>query len=155
MVHWGFTGVLLYALTKQLDEVEELEDFSLLQNEMVFAVIFLVLLIARFVYMRATRPTALPSGAAGPMSTLARAVHLGMYAGLLLIALSGLCIGGLYWSGSKSGIAMEAALLVHEIAVNGSYSLILLHIAGALYHRRKGGGIWDAMVPLLPEKGRS
>ena len=48
-------------LAKQLDDVEELEDFGLLQNEMIFASVFLIVLLARFAYMRATRPTALPS----------------------------------------------------------------------------------------------
>ena len=60
ILHWGFIAVFIYALTKQLDEVEELEDFSLVQYEMAFASIFLVLLFARFVYMQSTRPTALP-----------------------------------------------------------------------------------------------
>ncbi|MEM8769253.1 MAG: cytochrome b/b6 domain-containing protein, partial [Pseudomonadota bacterium] len=67
-------------------------------------------------------------------------------------ALSGLAIGALYWSGIKSGLAMDAALIVHEIAVNGSYFLILSHIAAALYHRREGDGIWDAMVPFWKER---
>ena len=36
-MHWGFIGVFVFAVTKQLDEVVELEDFSLLQYEMAFA----------------------------------------------------------------------------------------------------------------------
>ena len=42
--HWGFIVVFIYALTKQLDEVEELEDLELLEAEMIFASIFLVIL---------------------------------------------------------------------------------------------------------------
>ncbi|MBT7539107.1 MAG: hypothetical protein HN683_07190, partial [Gammaproteobacteria bacterium] len=30
VLHWGFIGVFAYALTKQIDELDELEDFSLL-----------------------------------------------------------------------------------------------------------------------------
>ncbi len=149
--HWGFLLVYIYALTKQLDEVEELEDFSLLQQEMVFAVIFLVLLFARFVFMQTTRPTALPGDTPDQTRLLARIVHLAMYAGLALIAVSGLVIGGLYWSGIKSGGMMDAALLVHEIAVNTSYFLILGHVIAALFHRRKRDGIWNAMVPVWKE----
>ena len=60
-LHWGFVGVFVYALTKQIDELEELEDASLLQNEMMFATLFLTLLLSRFVYMRSRGSTALPS----------------------------------------------------------------------------------------------
>ena len=150
-IHWGFIGVFIFALTKQLDEVEELEDLSLLHYEMFFASIFLVLLIARFVFMRSTRPTALPTNTPKPMRLAARSVHLAMYAGLSLIAVSGLVVGGLYWSGIKSGSAMDIALIVHEIAVNTSFFLIAGHIAAAFYHRRKGDGIWNVMVPVWKE----
>lgn len=147
-IHWGFIGVFIYALSKQLDEVEELEDVTLLQHEMVFAAFFLVLLIARFIYMRSTRPSALPNDTPKHMKRFARAGHLAMYFGLSLIAVSGLWIGGLYWSGIKSGTAMDIALITHEIAVNSSYVLIAGHVAAAIYHRRKGDGVWEAMVPV-------
>ncbi len=150
-VHWGSVAFILYAFAKQLDEVDELEDFALLQYEMVFASVFLLLLLARFVFMRSTRPTALPPSTPEQMRLMASVAHLGMYAALALIAISGLTIGGLYWVGIKSGIGMDAALIVHEIAVNASYVLVLLHVAAAIYHRRKRDGIWDAMVPVWRE----
>ena len=153
--HWGFIVVFIYALTKQLDEVEELEDFSLLQYEMVFATVFIALLLARFFFMQLTRPSALPANTPVNSRRLARSVHLAMYATLFLIPASGLVIGGLYWNGDKSGTAMEAALLIHEIAVNSTYFLILGHIAAALYHRRQGDGLWNAMVPVWKEPERS
>ena len=148
-IHWGFIVVFIYALTKQLDEVEELEDFSLLQYEMVFATFFLVLLVARFVVMQTTRPTALPASTPRNVRRLARTVHLAMYGALASIALSGLMIGGLYGSDIKAGIAMEVALWLHEIAVNGSFILITGHILAAVYHRRRDDGIWQSMVPNL------
>lgn len=150
-LHWGFILVFLYALTKQLDEVEELEDAALLQNEMVFASIFLALLLARFLYMQFTRPSAMPTTTSVAARRLARTVHVAMYVGLATIAVSGLWIGAMYGAGTKSGPAMDAALLLHEIAVNGSYFLILGHIAAAIYHRRQGDGLWDTMVPLWKE----
>ncbi len=149
--HWGFIVVFIYALTKQLDEVEELEDLSLLQTEMLFASVFLILLIARFVYMQTTQPSVLAADAPGATRLLARAVHLAMYASLALIAVTGLVIGGLYGSGIKQGTLMEIALVAHEIAVNTTYFLILGHVAAAVYHRRKGDGIWNAMVPVWKE----
>lgn len=150
--HWGFLGLFLYALTKQLDEVEELEDLALLQAEMIFAGVFLVLLIARFAFMQSTRPSVLPSTPRRER-LLARAVHIAMYAGLALIAITGLGIGYLYESGTKSGSTMNALLLAHEIAVNASYTLIIGHVAAAIYHRRRSDGVWDAMVPVWREPG--
>lgn len=147
LFHWGFIGVLLYALSKQLDEVEELEDFSLLQTEMAFAALFLLILMIRFIYMRSTRPTALPSDTPEQVLHMARSIHLAIYGSIGMIAVSGLMIGGLYWSGYKSGMAMGIALGMHEGFVNASYVLIILHVAAALYHRRTGDGIWQAMVP--------
>ncbi len=93
--HWGFIVVFVYALAKQLDEVEELEDFALLQYEMVFASAFLVLLITRFVFMHSTRPTVLPGDTPKQIRFWARCVHLGMYISLALVAITGLVIGGL------------------------------------------------------------
>ena len=79
ILRWGFILVFAYGLAKQLDDVEELEDFGLLQNEMIFASVFLIVLLARFAYMRATRPTALPSStdkSAQRTKRWARAVHV-------------------------------------------------------------------------------
>ena len=122
---------------------------------MVFAAAFLLLLFVRFVFMQAMRPSAMPSDTPKPTRLLARSAHLAMYLSLSLIPITGLYIGGMYWSGIKSGSAMDAALLLHEIAVNSSYFLILGHVAAAVYHRRKGDGIWNAMVPVWKEAKRN
>ncbi len=146
-MHWGFIGVFIYMLTKQVDEVEELEDVALLREEVILAVIFLALLLARFVYMRSTRPTALPDDTPKNMMLLAKAVHLGMYISLALIAITGLMIGALYGSGTKEGALLEAVLLAHEICFWTSMNLIFLHIAGAVYHRQLRDGVWNSMLP--------
>lgn len=151
IMHWGFALFFVYALTKQLDAVEQLEDVALLRYEMVFAALLLALLLARFIFMRTTRPTALPQATPARTKRWANVVHLAMYASVALIALSGLGIGGLYWSGIKTGPAMHSALVVHEIAVHASYILIMGHVAAAAWHRRQGDGIWNAMVPLWKE----
>ena len=150
-IHWGFTLFVIYAFTKQLDEVDELEDLSLLESEIIFASVFLVLLVARFVYMQRTTPTILPADTPIVKWRLARSVHLGMYAGLAMIAVSGLWIGGLYWGGTKSGGQMDFALLLHEIGVNSTYLLVLAHVGAALFHRRQRDGIWNSMVPFWRE----
>ncbi|MBO6823289.1 MAG: cytochrome b/b6 domain-containing protein [Pseudomonadales bacterium] len=152
-LHWGFVGVFVYALTKQIDELEELEDASLLQNEMMFATLFLTLLLSRFVYMRSRGSTALPSDTPRLNMLMARAVHLGMYVSLAMIAVTGLVIGVLYWSGFKAGAGISVVLIAHELFVQLSYLLIFLHVSAALYHRRKRDGIWSAMVPFLLKEG--
>ncbi len=152
VIHWGFIVVFAFVVSRQVDEVEELEDFALLQEEVLFAIVFLVLLVARFIYMRSTRPTAMPNDMPRNMALVARFVHLGMYVSLAMIAISGLMIGGLYWSGIKEGALMEAVLLSHEVMFWTSINLIGLHTIGAIYHRQKRDGIWDAMVPVWKEK---
>ena len=150
--HWGFLAVFVFALTKQLDEVEELEDVSLLQYELIFASAFLGLLMIRFLYMQFTRPSALPNETPVRTKRLARAVHLAMYISTAAIAVTGIWVGVLYWNGTKSGAAMDAALIFHEISVLVTYWLIAGHVAAAVYHRRQTDGVWDAMVPFWREK---
>ena len=152
LIHWAFIGVFAIGVINQVDEVEELESTVLLVTEVVFAVVFLSLLLFRFIYMR-TAKAALPQlDMPKPLILLALTVHRGMYVSLALIAITGLIIGGLYYFGSKNGWVLEAVLLLHEICFWISVNLIGLHIAGAIYHRRKGDGVWNAMVPILPEK---
>ena len=149
--HWGFALVFAYAIYKQIDDVTQLQDTALLHFEIVFAAAFLALLIARFVYMRLTMPTALPETTPKPMKLLARAGHLATYASVGMIADLALVIGAIYGSGNTTGFAIDAAIGVHEAAVTASYAMIALHITAALYHRLKGDGIWSAMVPVFKE----
>ena len=150
-VHWGFIGVFVFGVINQVDEVEELESFNLLVTEVVFAIIFLLLLLLRFIYMR-SQQTAMPQlQMPKNFRLLARIVHLGMYVSLALIAITGLIIGGLYYFNVKGGLVLEAILLLHEIIFWISVNLICLLIVGALYHRLKGDGVWSAMVPILRE----
>ena len=43
--HWGFVLLFIYGVAKQVDEIEQLEDNFFFQFEIVFALIFLFLLI--------------------------------------------------------------------------------------------------------------
>ncbi len=153
-IHWAFIGVFAFVLSKQVDEVEELEDLALLLEEMFFATVFLLLLLARYMYMHSTRSTVLPGDTSKKMIWLAQTVHMGMYVSLALLALSGLGIGGLYWSGIKDGMFFEVILLSHEIIFWVSVVFICAHIVGALFHRFMGDGVWDSMVPVWKERLR-
>jgi|TARA_B110000037_G_scaffold118582_1_gene135818 cytochrome b561 len=103
--------------------------------------------------MRLTRPTVLLSDTPRIEMLMAQSVHLGMYTSLAMIAVTGLVIGGMYWSGIKDGTGMHVALVAHEFFLQVSYLLIFLHVSAAIYHRRKGDGIWSAMVPYFWKEG--
>ena len=150
-MHWAFIAVFAFGVVNQVDEVEELEDAALLVEEVVFAVIFLALLLVRFIYMRAVREGMLELEMSNKLILLARAVHLGMYISLAWIALSGLMIGGLYYFGLKDGVVLGTILLLHEMFFWTSVNLMALHVVGAIYHRLQGDGVWSAMVPLWKE----
>ena len=150
-MHWAFIAVFAFGVVNQVDEVEELEGAALLVEEAVFAVIFLALLLVRFIYMRAVREGMPELEMSNKLILLARAVHLGMYIRLALIALSGLMIGGLDYIGLKDGVVFGTSLLLHEMFFWTSVNLMALHVVGAIYHRLQGDGVWSAMVPLWKE----
>jgi len=151
-MHWAFIGVFAYAVINQVDEVEELENSTRLMKEVLFAILFLSLLLFRFIYMRSARAAMPQLDIPKSLILLARVVHLGMYVSLALIAITRLIIGGLYYFGVKDGLVLEAILLLHEIIFWASVNLMGLHIAGAIYHRLQGDGVWSAMVPILKEE---
>ena len=150
-MHWMFIGVFAYGVVNQVDEIGELDSSYRLIWEMVFTMIFLSLLLFRCIYMRSARATMPQLDMPKNLILLARTVHLGMYASLALIAVNGLIIGGLYYSGIKDGLMLEGVLLSHEVFFWTSVNLMSLHIAGAIYHRFRGDGVWSAMVPILKE----
>ena len=50
-IHWIFTLLYAYGIFKQVDDLTELEDASLLNFEIMFAIIFLILVLVRYFYM--------------------------------------------------------------------------------------------------------
>ena len=151
-MHWAFIAVFAYGVINQVDEVEEFEDFALLLNEVLFTVLFLSILLVRYLYMR-TVSAAMPAlDMPRRLILLARTVQQGMYVSLTLIGVTGLAIGGLYYSGVKEGALLEVVLLAHEVFFWVSVNLMGAHVAGAIYHRFKSDGVWDSMVPFFKEK---
>ena len=150
--HWGFIVIFGYGIFKQVDELEQLADLSLLKFEMIFALAFLLLLIIRFIYMRKTQKSSLPAATSQKQKYAAKIVHYGMYFCLGLIAISGISIGTLYWLGFKSGLLIEGVISIHELSFTVIYFLILIHISAAIYHRFLGDGVWNSMVPFWKEK---
>ena len=150
--HWGFVLLFIYGVTKQVNEIEQLEDKLFFQFEIFFAVIFLFLLVIRFVYMNKTQETSLPDDTSKIQKIAARTVHLGMYSALAGTAITGLLIGLFYWLGFTEGLFIDFLTAIHSFVVNGLYWLIGIHIIAAVYHRLKKDGVWSSMVPFLKEK---
>ncbi|ODA30717.1 cytochrome B [Veronia pacifica] len=147
MLHWSFVIIFIYGVIKQVNDISQLEDESLLVFEIVFAFLFVTLLGIRFVYMKNTQ-TSLPSESPEWQKKAARIVHLGMYLSLAIIAISGLIIGGLFWQGKSEGLLIDSIVVLHELSVSSSYALISVHIIAALYHKILKDGVWSAMVPM-------
>ena len=151
-MHWGFVLVFIYAVLKQIESINQLEDGSLLKFEVVFAIVFLLLLAIRFFYMKKTQQSSLPEQTPEPQKLAAKIVHTGMYICLAAIPLSGLMIGLLFWLELKDGMLINIVIEAHEFAVSIIYWLIGIHILAAIYHRLKKDGVWSSMVPLWKEK---
>ena len=150
--HWGFVLLFVYGVAKQVDEIEQLEDKFFFQFEIIFALLFLFLLVIRFVYMSKTQETSLPEDTPKIQKILARCVHLGMYTSLAGTAMTGLLIGLFFWLGFKEGLIIDLLTGLHSFVVNALYWLIGIHIIAAIYHRLKKDGVWSSMVPFFKEK---
>ena len=158
-IHWSFILLYVYGIFKQVNELDELEDTNLLLFEIIFATIFLVIVILRYSYMSRFKTFL---GAREPVHIVhyyfARTVHKAMYACFILLPLTGLMIAGLYSQGytvnatpDEEQTVMDLVLDLHGAVADLSYMLIFLHIGAAIYSRIKGEGVWSSMVPILKE----
>ena len=152
VLHWSFVILFSYGIFKQINDINQLEDLTLLKFEITFAVFFISFLIFRFFYMKRTQTSSLPPNTPKAQKTLAKLVHYGMYVGMISIALSGLIIGCFYWVGLKGGFFINFLISWHETSVSTVYWLIGLHLVGAIFHRFKNDGVWESMVPILQNR---
>ena len=155
--HWGFVLLYAYGIFKQIDDLSQLEDTTLLQFEIIFASVFLLLVVIRYGYMRRFETF---QGSVVPVhryhKRFARLMHVAMYLCLVLLPLTGLAIAGLYTQGiGEEELAMDVAIGLHALSADLSYALIAIHVVAALYSRIKGEGVWTSMVPVFTEKGPS
>ena len=154
IIHWTFIPLYAYGIFKQVDDIEALEDQALLIFETIFASIFLLIVILRFTYMRRFKTFQGATHAPHRIHTfIAKSVHRGMYAALILLPLSGLVIAALYSQDIKTGPLQDGALAIHEFSAALSYVMIATHVSAAIYSRVKGEGVWSSMVPILNEDG--
>ena len=152
LLHWGFVFLFVYGVAKQVDNINQLEDFNFFRFEIIFALIFLFLLIVRLIYMKTTQKTSLPDKTNKLQKNVAKYVHNGMYLLLMGTVLSGLLIGYLFWIEINDEFLLDIIISMHEIIINLLYLLIGIHILAATYHRFKKDGVWSSMVPFFKEK---
>ena len=151
ILHWSFVVFFAYGVIKQVDNLDQLKDTSLLRSEILFAVAFLFLLVVRYFYMKITQKSSLPIKTNKAQKLVARAVHLGMYATLGGIAISGLIIGFLFWLGLQEGTIIQVIVTIHEFLIPLMYWLIIAHVSAAIYHRLRKDGVWSSMAPFWKE----
>lgn len=151
ILHWGFVLLFIYGVIKQVGNVNQLTDTSLLIFEVSFATIFCLLLLVRFTYMKKTQSSSLPAKTYKLQRLAAKVVHLGMYISLAAIAITGMIIGFLFWVGIKNGFILDGIVGLHEFFVLLIYWLIAIHVVAAFYHRLLKDGVWSSMVPFWKE----
>jgi len=151
-IHWTFSILYAYGIFKQVEDLEELEDASLLKLEILFAVVFLVIVMLRFFYMKDAKTLL---GAHEEMHSghlfIAKVTHRLVYFSLIMLPTTGLLIAGIINAGIQ-GVGIAIAL--HEFSAFLSYVTIAIHVAASLYSRYKGEGVWNAMVPVWREDSK-
>ena len=151
-IHWTFTVLYAYGIFKQVEDLEELEDVSLLNFEIFFAIVFLIIVLLRYFYMKDVKRLL---GAHDEMHKghlfIAKATHRLVYFSLIMLPTTGLLIAGMLAADIPG---MQAAIALHEFSAFLSYVTIALHVGASLYSRFKGEGVWNAMVPLWKETGK-
>ena len=151
-IHWTFSILYAYGIFKQVEDLEELEDASLLNFEILFALIFLIIVMLRFFYMKDAKTLL---GAHEEMHRghlfIAKATHRLVYFSLIMLPTTGLLIAGILNAGLPG---MTIAIALHELSAFLSYITIGIHVAASLYSRYKGEGVWNAMVPVWQERSK-
>ena len=152
-IHWIYTVLYAYGIFKQVEDLEDLEDASLLNFEIFFAIVFLVIVLLRFFYMRDAKTLL---GAHEKMHKghlfIAKATHRLVYISLIMLPTTGLLIAGMLVVDIPG---MQIAIGLHEFSAFLSYVTIAVHVGASLYSRLKGEGVWNGMVPVWQESGKN
>lgn len=147
-IHWVSAALLAFGYFKGLNNVSQLNDPTLFWSEVWFAATIGVLFAIRFVWTKAVAgSTRLPQDAPRWEHLASRAVHLGLYASVFGIVLSGLGIALGFATPMLNGLFLHAMVGLHEFALSVLPPLLLMHIAGALWHRlMRRDGVFESMT---------
>ena len=150
--HWLTGGLLVYGYANGVENVGQLADPTVFQTEIIFAAALGLAFAARLAWTRLTGgESRLPAEAPAWERKAARVVHFGLYAGVFGIVLSGLAIAWAYATPALSGLALTLFLGLHEAALIATVLLLIVHIAGALWHKFvRRDGVLESMTGKLP-----
>ena len=151
-MHWLSAGLIGYGYLKGLDNVSQLADPALFQFEITFALSLGVLFLARLFWTKGVAgSTRLPQDAPGWEHLASRSVHIGLYASVFAIVLSGLGIALGYAAPMLGGLFLTAMIGLHELSLTVMPLLLLAHIAGALWHKFiRRDDVLESMTGRLP-----
>ena len=130
-IHWTFTILYAYGIFKQVEDLEELDDVSLLNFEIFFAVVFLIIVLLRFFYMKDVK-TLLSANEEMHKGHLfiAKLTHRLVYFSLIMLPTTGLLIAGILAADIPG---MQVAIAVHELSAFLSYVTIAIHVLSLIH----------------------
>lgn len=151
-IHWLSALVLAYGYYKGLDSVRQLADPALLRFEVIFALGMGLLFAFRLFWtQKIVGASRLPQSAPKWEQHASRVVHYGLYASVFTIVGSGLAIAFGYASPLLGNWFVNAAIFIHEAALSVLPVLIVIHIAGAIWHKViRRDGVMESMTGKLP-----
>ncbi|SLN38506.1 cytochrome b [Pseudooctadecabacter jejudonensis] len=151
-IHWLSAGLIGFGYLKGLDTVRQLADPTLFLTEIVFALSIGALFLFRLFWTKQIAgATRLPDDAPRWEQRASRAVHVGLYASVFGIVLSGLGIALAYATPWLGGLFMSAMIGLHEITLAALPLLLIAHVAGAIWHKViRRDGVMESMTGQLP-----
>ncbi|MEJ8561604.1 cytochrome b/b6 domain-containing protein [Yoonia sp. GPGPB17] len=151
-IHWLSAGLIGYGYLKGLDNVSQLADPALLQFEVTFAIALGALFLVRLLWTQQFGgPTRLPQDAPKWEHFASRMVHIGLYASVFGIVITGLLIALGYATPVLSGLFLSSMIAAHETVLTAMPLLLFAHIAGALWHKVvRRDGVLESMTGSLP-----
>ncbi len=150
-IHWLSAGLLIFGYAKGLDDVSQLADPDLFRFEVGFALLLTMIFIIRLLWTKnVAGATRLPDSAPQWERVASRYVHIALYVSVFTITLSGLGIAFGLSSPVLSSLIVAAMSGLHEIALSVLPWLLLLHIAGALWHKLvRRDGVFESIAGQL------
>lgn len=151
-IHWLSMLMIGYGYYKGLDNVNQLADPALFRFEVLFASGLGLLFAFRFFWtQKIGGATRLPQAAPRWEHFASRVVHQGLYGSVFAIIGTGLAIAYAYASSFFGNAFINVMIFFHEAALALLPALILLHIAGALWHKLiRQDGVLESMTGKLP-----
>ena len=151
-LHWLSAGLVAFGYYKGLDSVSQLADPALFQFEVVFALVLGAGFLARLIWTKTVAgSTRLPLDARHWEHRASRGVHIGLFATVFAIVLTGLGIALGYATPALSGLFLTAMVGLHEVVLTIMPLLLVAHIAGALWHKLiRRDGVMESMTGPLP-----